>query len=470
MDKAIVDNMVLKSDAYKQTHWMQYPPGTENVYSYFESRGGLFPETMFFGLQYLLKRHLQGVVITQEMIEEADEECRKMFGQDYFNRKGWERILDEHGGRLPIEIRAVPEGMLVPNHNVLMTVVNTDPEVAFITNFVETMLVQTWYPATVATLSYNIKRLIAKYAAKTGEEVSPFHLNDFGFRGASSLESAGIGGMAHLVNFAGTDTVWGILYARKFYGAKDFVGGSVMASEHSTMTSWGKENEAKAYRAILKACPENATVSVVSDSYDVINAVENIHGGILKDYILSHDKKLVVRPDSGDPKEISRQVMDILWEKFGGTINQKGYKVLNPKVGEIYGDGINYNSIDGILHGIVDQGGFATSNIIFGMGGALLQQVHRDTQRFAFKASAVKVGGEWRDVFKAPKTDMAGKASKRGRLKLVRLADGTLATKRLEEGRLKDILVPVFRDGELLKEWTFDEVRARAAEGLKGSV
>jgi nicotinamide phosphoribosyltransferase len=452
-------NFCLQTDAYKETHWMQYPKGTEYVYSYMESRGGEYNRTVFFGLQYFLMKYFQGVRITQQHIDEAEVFCNQVFnGCKYFNREGWEYILDEHHGRLPIEIKAVPEGSIINTGNALITVCNTDPEVPFLTNFIETTLLNVWYPITVATMSHNIKRLIASYASWSGEEVSPFHLNDFGMRGVSSPESAAIGGAAHLTSFMGTDNLEGIRCAMDYYDS-GVCGGSVMAAEHSTITSYGKPNEAIAYKTIIDKCAKNSVVSLVSDSYDIINAVENIYGDELYDYILSGDKKIVIRPDSGDPVDISSKVMNMLYYKFGGEINHMGYKVMNPKIGMIYGDGINFKSIDAILRRLVIKEKFATSNIIFGMGGALLQGINRDTHKFAFKCSAICINGEWRDVYKDPKTD-ATKVSKRGRLKVVHEKYGAYFTHPIEEFGT-DELQAVFKDGEIVKYYNFDEIRDR---------
>lgn len=453
--------MPLLTDAYKETHWVQYPKGTQHVYSYLESRGGQFDSTVFYGLQILLKKYLEGAVVDKAMVDEADAFCKKVFGQDYFNREGWMHIVEKHGGKLPVRIKAVPEGTVVPNRNVLVTVENTDPAVPFITNFLETLLVQVWYPITVATLSREIKRNIQSYAARAGEEVSPFHLNDFGFRGSSSVETAGIGGSAHLVNFLGTDTLEGIRYAMKYYNA-DVCGFSVMAAEHSTVTSYGRNFEYEAYKSIIERTPIDATVSVVCDSYDTVNAISELFGRRLRDQILSRGGKVVIRPDSGDPVKMARKALSILWDRFGGVRNKQGYRVLNPKVGVIYGDYIGYDMINDILHAVVVEDMFAPSNIIFGMGGGLLQKVNRDTQSFAFKCSAINVDGSWRDVYKQPATD-ANKSSKRGRLRLSRTcANCGFETFPLESGT-QDELVTVFEDGKILKDYTFDEVRARAA-------
>jgi nicotinamide phosphoribosyltransferase len=447
-------NICLTTDAYKQFHTYQYPKDTKVVYSYLESRGGEFDYTLFFGLQYFLKEYLTAVVVTKEMVDEAQEFCKGVFGYDRFNRKGWERIINVHGGKLPVSIRAVPEGMKVPVKNVLMTLENTDEELPWVTNFLETLLLQVWYPTTVATLSANIKDVIGKYATVTSEVgVSPFHLNDFGARGCSSQETAGIGGAAHLVNFLGTDTLRGIVTAMKYYNQPTVCGHSVMATEHSTTTIYGKENELEAYTRFLDECP-TGILSVVSDSYNIYNAIE-MFGTTLKERILNRDSKFVVRPDSGDPIKMSVEVLELLWKYFGGTVNNKGFRVLNPKVGMIYGDGINLHSIEQILEAVTDHE-FSTDNIVFGCGGALLQQVNRDTCKFAFKCCAAKRGNEWVEVYKDPITD-PDKVSKKGKLKLVR--DGnTVKTVGINELG-EDLLQTVFENGILLKDYTFEEVR-----------
>jgi len=457
-----MENFILRTDAYKQTHWLQYPKGTKYVYSYLESRGGGFAgqeRTLFFGLQMILKKYLVGKVVTKEMIDEAEEFCYQLFGtKEFFNRAGWERIVKVHEGRLPVYIRAVDEGTVVPSHNVLMTIENTDPEVPFITNFVESILLKVWYPTTVASLSWEISQLIQSYTEKTGCDFHPFYLHDFGYRGVSSEESAEIGGAAHLVNFLGTDTLPGICAAMKYYGAK-VCGASVMAAEHSTVTAYGPENEAVAYKTFLDKCPEDKIISIVSDSYDLHNAVDHIYGELLKDQILSRSGKLVVRPDSGDPPTVAVETLEILWKRFGGTTNAKGFRVLNPKVGVIYGDGINYQSINTILQRMTDAK-FATSNIVFGMGGALLQQCNRDTFKFAIKCSAIHRDMQWQPVFKQPKTD-SGKNSKQGRLELIQ-TDGEFKTVPMGSTKSLNLLSEVFRRGRLMKEHTFDEIRARA--------
>jgi nicotinamide phosphoribosyltransferase len=332
-DDLISNNIIMLTDSYKISHWKQYPPGTEIVYSYFESRGGKFPEVAFFGLQYFLKRYLEGVTVTRAKIDQAEEYCDAHLGPGIFNREGWEYILKVHGGVLPISIKAVPEGTVVPVKNAMMTVENTDPKCYWLVNYMETLLVQVWYPMTVCTQSRAQKEMIYKYLLKTGAEDPScvnLMLHDFGFRGVSSVESAATGGAAHLVNFMGTDTMAGYVCARMYYN-EPMAGISVPAAEHSTITSWGRENESDAFKNMLTSFPAGL-VSVVSDSYDIYNACSNIWGKELKELIenrppITDDKgnvivpgRLIVRPDSGEPKVIVVECLEKLGEAFGTTV------------------------------------------------------------------------------------------------------------------------------------------------------
>ncbi|MEN9604972.1 MAG: hypothetical protein RJB39_657 [Candidatus Parcubacteria bacterium] len=457
----LFNNILLLTDSYKPSHHKQVPPGTTRIFSFLESRGGRYTTTLFFGLQYLIKQYLLGQVVTEEKIVEAREFFAAHFGNtEIFNEAGWRHILEKHDGRLPLEIKAVREGTHVPVSNVLVTVVNTDPAVPWLTNYIETLLVQLWYPITVATQSFAMKQVILKYLAETGtpEEVD-FKLHDFGFRGSTSVESAGIGGMAHLVNFKGTDTIPALLCARRYYG-EPMAGFSIPAAEHSTITSWKKENEVAAYRNMLQQFP-NGLVAVVSDSYNIFEACEKLWGGELRDEVLNRNGVLVIRPDSGDPIAVLCRVLEILAERFGYTVNSKGYKVLNPKVRLIQGDGIDHQSMGDILEAL-KQNKWSADNLAFGSGGGLLQKLNRDTQKFAFKCCAAEVNGEWRDVLKDPVTD-PGKRSKAGCLALVR-RDGVYVT--VDERDIapgENLLIPVFRDGVLLEDQSFADIRERAA-------
>lgn len=453
-------NIIMNADSYKYSQFNQYPEGTEYIYSYVESRGGKFDETVFFGLQAFIQEYLTDP-ITMEMIDEA-EAIITAHGEP-FNREGWEHILNVHDGYLPVEIKAVPEGTVVPVKNILASIINTDPKCYWLTSFLETALLRAvWYPTTVATNSREIKKVILDALERTGTPADiGFKLHDFGARGVSSLESAGIGGAAHLVNFMGTDTVEALLFARRYYGA-DMAGFSVPAMEHSTVTSWGRENEVLAYRNMVKKNGKpGGIVSAVSDSYDIFNACK-LWGTELKQDIIDSGATLVVRPDSGDPASVVLQCVIILDKYFGHSLNDKGYKVLN-NVRVLQGDGITIDSIKEILDTII-RCGYSADNLVFGQGGALLQIVNRDDQKFAFKCSAAMVNGAWVDVFKDPITD-PGKQSKKGRLALVRNDEGDFFTCRaqyLDPHFEKDELETVFVNGELVKFQTFSEIRERA--------
>ena len=460
-----LNNICWLTDSYKVSHFKQYPPGTRRVYSYFESRSGsTYPEVCFFGLRYFLERYLAGEVVTSEKINAAEALFRQHFGGDVFNRAGWQHILDKHGGRLPITIKAVPEGTIVPESNVLMTVENTDDEAYWLTNWLETLLVQVWYPSTVATQSRAMKQVLLRFLRETGDpNLIAFKLHDFGFRGVTCPEQAALGGAAHLVTFQGTDTIPGLLLARQFYGC-EMAGFSIPAAEHSTITSWGEEHELDAMRNMLTQYP-SGLMACVSDSFDIFRACSEYWGGALKNAVLARDGVLVVRPDSGDPPMVVVEVLRRLGDAFGTTTNALGFRVLHPKVRVIQGDGIDFAMLGKILSAMQDSG-WSADNIAFGSGGGLLQKLNRDTQRFAFKCSSISVGNEQRDVFKRPVTD-GGKSSKAGRLKLIRDSGGRLRTLLdAEEPTTPSLLETVFENGRVIRQDGFHDVRRRAAEGL----
>jgi len=457
-------NPLLLADSYKVSHHLQYPPGTTTVFSYFESRGGKWDRVLFFGLQYILKRYLVGPVVTQQMIDEAEELFQQHFSNSpgpVFNRAGWEHILNKHGGKLPVRIRAVPEGEVVPVRNVLFTVENTDPAVPWLTNYLETLLVQVWYPTTVATNSFHCRAIIADWLDKTADSLDglEYKLHDFGYRGVSSVESAGLGGAAHLLSFSGTDTLAGLVVARDYYGAARAAGHSIPATEHSTMTSWGRAGEEAAIRHITHTIPGG--LAIVVDSYDIWAALELL-GTELRAGLEAREGFLVVRPDSGDPAAVLVRVFNILGEKFGWRENSKGYKELPGWLRVLQGDGVSHDTLGGILAAVAGAG-WSTAGLGFGSGGALLQRLDRDTQRCAYKCSWAEVEGRGREVFKDPVTD-PGKRSKAGRLALVRDAEtGQYSTVKEEErGEREDRLVTVMEDGALLQDWTWEQVLNRA--------
>jgi nicotinamide phosphoribosyltransferase len=457
-------NLILSTDSYKLTHWKMYPPATEFVYSYFEARkGAKYDSTLWFGLQHILEG-IAGVAITQADLDAATALADVHLGPGLFNREGWQHIIDAHGGRLPLEIRAVPEGTLVPVGNVLMTVVNTDPECFWLTNYVESYLTHVWYPATVATLSNGVKRTMQQYLAQTSDspDAVNFMLHDFGYRGATTDAAAAIGGAAHLVNFMGTDTVPAMELVLQSYDADlGSLAFSVPASEHSVMTAQGREGEYAVLDQLLANYP-TGILSVVADSYDIYAFTDEVVAR--KDEILARDGRFVLRPDSvtakhGTPESLTLNLIERLWLGFGGTVNSKGYKVLDDHIRVLWGDGIDPVGIEAIL-ATLSFNGFSAENMVFGMGGGLLQKVNRDTQRFAFKSSAQERNGVWHDVQKDPLD--ASKASKAGRLKLIRNVGEDYRTVRLEEGG-EDLLETVFLNGEITRRQTFEEIRANSA-------
>jgi nicotinamide phosphoribosyltransferase len=456
-------NRIIDTDSYKASHWLQYPPKTTLVHSYLESRGSErdYTETVFFGLQYILKRFFLEK-FTQEMVEEAREVITK-HGEP-FNYEGWTNLVKKHNGKLPLRVRAVAEGSVVPTRNVLMTVENTDAEFYWLTSWFETQLMRLWYPCTVATQSFYIKRDVYRFLQETADDADAeiaFKVHDFGSRGVSSQETAAIGGAAHLVNFLGTDTMSALLIHLNFYNS-EMAGFSIPAAEHSTITAWGRDNEIEAYRNMLENFAKpGAIVAVVSDSWNIFNAVEKIWGEQLKQEVIDSGATIVVRPDSGEPIEVVSKVAQLLAEKFGTTTNSKGYKVLK-NVRIIQGDGVNENSIHAILERLKSEG-FSASNIAFGIGGSLLQKIDRDTMKFAYKCSAIVTNGELRDVYKQPITD-SGKNSKKGRLDLV-LENGEYKTVRLENAETLSAensqMRVVYENGELLIDDNLDEIRER---------
>jgi nicotinamide phosphoribosyltransferase len=297
-------NLITATDSYKVTHFKQYPPKTTQMFSYIESRGGVYGETKFFGLQYLLKTWLENPV-TKDNVQEAEDLFKNHFGHDYFPRDGWLKVVEKYDGLPPVKIRAVPEGMVIPTHNVLVTVESSDEELFWLPGWLETQLLRTvWYGTTVATVSHSIKKLILSFLERTADDPKgeiAFKLHDFGARGVSSAESAGLGGCAHLTNFMGSDTVEALLFARKYYG-ESMAAFSIPAMEHSTVTSWGKSNEAQSYsNFVAQFGKPGALIAAVSDSYDLYNAVEHIWGEQLKKQVQDSGATIVVRPDSGDP-------------------------------------------------------------------------------------------------------------------------------------------------------------------------
>jgi nicotinamide phosphoribosyltransferase len=457
MTKLIYDCDV---DSYKLSHYMQYPDDITNVSSYIEARAGL-PELVFCGLSGWLKSAIDGKVYAH------DVEVLRSYVESHglpFNTQ-FNCMVGKH---LPLQIEALPEGTIVSPGTCMVQVTNTDPAYAWLTSFVETSLLRAiWYSTTVATNSREIKKVIKHYLEKTGDPAGlPFKLHDFGFRGVSSYESGCIGGFAHLVNFMGTDTMGALKYCREYYH-EPMAGFSIPAAEHSTMTSWGRDREVAAYANMVdKFSRPGSIYAVVSDSYDIYNACSEIWGEELRQEVIDRGGTLVVRPDSGDPLVVVLKVLEILGEKFGTTLNAKGYKVLPPYLRVIQGDGVNIRSISAIL-GKMAVNGWSADNIAFGMGGALLQAVTRDDFSFAMKASAISRnnGMSWEGFSKNPVTQ-SGKRSKAGRLAVLRDAEGKLFT--TSDTNVLDrenVLQKHWVNGDLLIDPTLKEIRERADVG-----
>lgn len=442
-------NIILNTDSYKLSHYKLYPPGMTQMVSYIEAReGGKWNEVMFFGLQGFIKQYLL-TPITREDIDEA--EALALAHGEPFNKEGWEYILKEYDGYLPIIIEALPETMVAPTGTVLVQFTNTDVKCAWLVSYLETaMLRAIWYPSTVATNAMMCKRVIRKYLEDTGctdiDGTIGFMLHDFGARGATSHESASIGSAAHQLSFMGTDTIEGIVYLQKYYGA-EVESFSIPAMDHAAVISWGyspEQEDAAFENALNQYLKFGKIVACVIDSYDIDRAV-NTFCTKFKDKIVSSGGRVVIRPDSGDPVEHCTNIAKKLMDAYGYTENANGYRVLPNCVRVLFGDGIDIAAIDRILEkAMVNK--IAAENFVFGMGGGLLQGINRDTLRFACKANACTVNNAIRDISKST----VGKSSKAG-IQIVldnpiRNVPAKVATK--DELR-ENILQVVYFNGEL---------------------
>lgn len=460
-------NICRDTDAYKLTHWLQYPSELSKMYSYAEARiGSKYDWIVFFGLQMILKDHFVGQVLDDDRIAEAKELSKQWLGTDkYFNEHGWKSILDKYDGYLPMLIKAVPEGKIVNKGNVLFTIESTDPQFAPLMNSMETLLTHVWYPITIATHGMYILRDIYPHFLRTGSINNlPYVINDFGFRGVSSYQEAYRGAAAHLLNGHGSDTTAGDMALRTYYNASQARLSSVLASEHSVATVYGKNGEVEYVKHLLENTPENCIISCVGDSYDIFNFAQNVLSNPeIKKRIETRTGRFVLRPDSGDPNQVNIKLLDILGSIFGYHVNELGYKVLNDNVGIIQGDGMRRESIK-VLYDIICSAGWSADNLVVGSGGGLLREHTRDDISFAIKASYAEFGDRKVNIQKDPITS-SGKKSKTGKLKLVagytsgKLTDYmTVNHNELEYEGYVDELVPVYENGQLLKDYTFDEV------------
>ncbi len=486
-------NPLLLTDGYKIDHRRQYPDGTTLVYSNWtprKSRDPRITDVVFFGLQYFIKKYLQEE-FDRDFFGQSKDAVLKTYKRRIEAYLGKDAITYDHIaqlhdlGFLPLEIRAVPEGTMVPMRAPMLTVHNTRPEGFWLTNFLETLMsCVLWLPCTSATTALQYRRLLDGYARRTGSDPAfvGWQAHDFSFRGMGGLEAALLSGAGHLLSFTGTDTIPAIDFLEKYYGAdaeKELVGGSVPATEHSVMSMGGMADEIGTFRRLITELYPRGVVSIVSDTWDFWRVMTE-YLPQLKDAVLARDGKVVIRPDSGDPVKIvcgddaapegspeRDGAVGLLWKHFGGTITATGHKLLDPHVGVIYGDSINLERAEAICAGL-ERRGFASTNVVLGIGSFTYQYVTRDTFGFAMKATYGKVDGEGRIIFKDPKTDDGTKRSARGLIQLTE-EDGQLRMRdevSWEEAQ-HGALQPVFRDGELLREERLADIRTRVAAAAR---
>jgi nicotinamide phosphoribosyltransferase len=482
------------TDCYKTDHRRQFPDGLEYCYSNFTPRASRVDgveEIVFFGLQYFLIEYLDKN-FHETFFDVPREAAVRAYKRRLDNAFGPGAVPVDHVaalhdlGYLPLRIKALPEGRLVPLQVPCYTIENTDPRFGWLTNFIETLIsCTTWLPCTSATTAFQYRRVFDAYAAKTGapKDFVPWQGHDFSMRGMAGLEAACLSGAAHLLSFTGTDTLPAIDFLEKYYGAdsdKELIGGSVYASEHAVMCAGGMETEEDTYHRMLTKVYPKGIVSLVSDTWDFWGVVTKTLPK-LKDVIMQREGKLVIRPDSGDPVKIicgdddyegplsaeARGLIQCLWDAFGGTINEKGYKVLDPHIGAIYGDSITLERQKQILAGL-EANGFASCNVVLGIGSFTYQYVTRDTYSFAMKATWAQVNGEARELFKDPKTG-SGKRSHRGLISVyydneLDAYRAKFPVSRAEEER--SALETVYLNGKITRTETLAVIRARMAANL----
>lgn len=467
-------------------HRSQYPDQTEFVYSNWTPRKSRIPgieKVVFFGLQYFVKEYMIKQ-FNQDFFSQPLEKVVSQYQRRISSYLGPDAIKYDHVealhklGYLPVEIKALPEGTRVNMRIPMFTITNTIPEFFWVTNFLETILsCILWMPCTSATIGYEYRQILDKYAEKTGGDKAfvDWQAHDFSFRGMAGLEAAKMSGAAHLLSFTGTDSIPAIDFLEQYYNAdvtKELVGGSVPATEHSVMCMGTKENEIGSFRRLINEIYPQGVVSIVSDTWDFWKVITEFLPE-LKSEILARDGKVVIRPDSGDPVLIIcgdpnaekgsaeyKGAAECIWDVFGGTISEKGYKLIDGHIGLIYGDSITIERCTEICERL-EKKGFASTNVVFGIGSFTYQYVTRDTFGFAVKATYGVVAGEGREIFKNPKTDDGTKRSAKGLIRLDYDIDGEVvmtdhvSPEEEKKGKLKT----VFKDCTLLIDLSLNDVR-----------
>lgn len=479
-------------DFYKADHKSQYPEGTTKIYSNLTARTSRVTgvnEVVWFGLQYFIVKYL--IEDFEEFFKANRGFAVKKYKRRLDNALGPDAVSVDHIealhklGYLPILIKALPEGTIVPLQVPMMTITNTNPEFFWLVNYLETIASATlWGPTTSATSAFRYRQTFENFAHLTAanKEFIQWQGHDFSFRGMFGLEAAKLSGAGHLLSFSGTDTVPAIDMLEEYYSAdtdKMLVGGSVYATEHSVMCAGGKESEEETYTRLLTKVYPKGVVSIVSDTWDFWRVVTETLPKI-KDIVMGREGKMVIRPDSGDPVKIlvgdseapegspeHKGLVECLWDIFGGTVTERGFKTLDAHVGAIYGDSITPERQQAILFGLL-QKGFASDNVVLGIGSYTYQYVTRDTFGFAVKSTYAEVGGEAREIFKQPKTD-PGKNSHRGLLTVYRDEKGKLQVKdqATAEEEAGGLLEPVFENGTMRRQENLQSIRDRLSAQLK---
>ncbi len=478
------------TDFYKTTHHTMYPKNTTKVYSNFTARISRMEgidKVVVFGVQYFIKDYLLRR-FNESFFKQPKEKVLKQYQRRMDNSLGVGAVNTDHlsalhdFGYLPIELKALAEGSLVPLRIPLLTITNTDDKFPWLPNFLESILSNViWQPITSATIAFNYRKVLTEYANKTSDmpDFVQWQGHDFSHRGHASFESAIVSGGAHLAaGFTGSDTVSSIDWLEHFYNAdsdKELIAGSVPATEHSVMCLGGKDTEIDTYRRLINEVCKSGIVSIVSDTWDYWNLL-TVTLPILKSEIMARDGKVVIRPDSGDPVKIIcgdaaapigspeyRGSIEILWDLFGGGVNSKGYKQLDSHIGLIYGDSITLERCKQICEQL-EAKGFASTNVVFGIGSYTYQYVTRDTFGFAMKATYGVINGEPVEIFKDPLTDGGVKKSAKGLLRVN--SDFTLSECVSVEEEKQGLLETVFLDGKLIKDQSLAEIRNRISQEL----